>query len=55
MDNDLETSTPPMTSLRELEHATVELEQDVSLDDEEYLKRLSLLIAPGSILIDNSQ
>lgn len=50
LDNDPETSTPPMTSLRELEHATVELEQDVSLDDEEYLKRLSLLIAPGSSL-----
>ncbi|NBC05366.1 MAG: type II toxin-antitoxin system HipA family toxin [Bacteroidetes bacterium] len=50
LDNDSNYSTPPMTSLRELEHATVELEQDVLMDDEEYLKRLSLLIAPGSSL-----
>lgn len=50
LDNDSTYSTPPMTSLRELEHATIELEQDVSMEDEEYLKRLSLLIAPGSSL-----
>lgn len=50
LDNYPDYSTPPMTSLRELEHATFELERDVSLDDEEYLKRLSLLIAPGSSL-----
>ncbi|TVR13088.1 MAG: type II toxin-antitoxin system HipA family toxin [Balneolaceae bacterium] len=43
-------STPPMTSLRELERATNELEQDAPLDDAEYLKRLLLLIAPGSSL-----
>jgi len=50
LDNDPGYSTPPMTSLRELEHATKELEEDRSLDDKEYLKRLSLLIAPGSSL-----
>jgi serine/threonine-protein kinase HipA len=50
LDNDPGLSTPPMTSLRELEHATIELEEDRSLDDKEYLKRLSLLIAPGSSL-----
>ncbi|MEX1135402.1 MAG: HipA domain-containing protein [Balneolales bacterium] len=50
LDNDPAHSTPPMTSLRELERATNELEQDTSLDDKEYLKRLSLLIAPGSSL-----
>ena len=50
LDNDPFYFTPPMTSLRELEHATFELEQDGSLDDKEYLKRLSLLIAPGSSL-----
>lgn len=50
LDDDPTHSTPPMTSLRELEHATQELEQDTSLDDKEYLKRLSLLIAPGSSL-----
>ena len=50
LDDDPTHSTPPMTSLRELERATNELEQDRSLDDKEYLKRLSLLIAPGSSL-----
>jgi serine/threonine-protein kinase HipA len=50
LDNDPAHSTPPMTSLRELERATNELEDDTSLDDKEYLKRLSLLIAPGSSL-----
>ncbi|TVR29036.1 MAG: type II toxin-antitoxin system HipA family toxin [Balneolaceae bacterium] len=50
LDDDPADSTPPMTSLRELERATNELEQDASLDDQEYLKRLSLLIAPGSSL-----
>ena len=50
LDDDPTHSTPPMTSLRELERATNELEEDRSLDDKEYLKRLSLLIAPGSSL-----
>lgn len=50
LDNDPVYSTPPMTSLRELEHATFEFEQESSKDDKEYLKRLSLLIAPGSSL-----
>lgn len=50
LDDDPAHSTPPMTSLRELERATNELEEDTSLDDKEYLKRLSLLIAPGSSL-----
>lgn len=50
LDDDPAHSTPPMTSLRELERATNELEEDKSLDDKEYLKRLSLLIAPGSSL-----
>ena len=50
LNNDPDYSTPPMTSLRELERATNELEEDRSLDDKEYLKRLSLLIAPGSSL-----
>jgi serine/threonine-protein kinase HipA len=50
LDNNPEYSTPPMTSLRELEHATVEFEQGITSDDEAYLKRLSLLMAPGSSL-----
>lgn len=50
LDDDPDYSTPPMTSLRELEHATYELERDGSIEDKEYFKRLSLLIAPGSSL-----
>jgi len=50
LDDDPAHPTPPMTSLRELERATNELEDDTSLDDKEYVKRLSLLIAPGSSL-----
>lgn len=50
LDNDSTYATPPMTSLRELERATLELEQDASLEDKEYVKRLLLLIAPGSSL-----
>lgn len=50
LDNDSAHSTPPMTSLRELEHAARDFEEDKSPEDEAYLKRLSLLIAPGSSL-----
>ncbi len=50
LDDDPVHSTPPMTSLRELERAANELEEDRSLDDKEFLKRLMLLIAPGSSL-----
>ncbi len=50
LDNDPAHSIPPTASLRELERAANELEEDTSLNDKEYLKRLSLLIAPGSSL-----
>jgi serine/threonine-protein kinase HipA len=44
-----EMASPPWTSIKELEHASTIIEaQDV--DDKEYLKWLSLLIAPGSSL-----
>lgn len=39
----------PRTSLRELEHASLKFEED-NTDDREYLKWLSMLIAPGSSL-----
>lgn len=42
-------STPPWTSLRELEQASLDLEQD-DYDDEEALKWLNMLMAPGSSL-----
>lgn len=42
-------TVPPWTSLRQLEHASTQFEQDKS-DDREYLKWINLLIAPGSSL-----
>jgi serine/threonine-protein kinase HipA len=50
LDNDSVQSTPPWASLRELERAAHEFEEDKSLEDQAYLKRLSLLFAPGSSL-----
>lgn len=43
-------ATPPWTSLRELEHASLELEKDEDKEDDEALKWLNMLIAPGSSL-----
>ena len=45
-----EMASPPWTSLRELEYASLQLERDDIADDPEYLKWLSLLVAPGSSL-----
>ena len=42
-------ATPPWTSIRELEHASLKLEEDIT-DDAENLKWINLLIAPGSSL-----
>lgn len=42
-------ASPPWTSLRELEHASLKLEED-NTDDPEYLKWVAMLIAPGSSL-----
>lgn len=43
-------AAPPYTSLRELEQASLRLEQDKSTNDPEYLKLLNMLMAPGSSL-----
>jgi serine/threonine-protein kinase HipA len=43
-------ASPPWTSLRELEHASLQLEKDDIIDDPEYLKWLNMLMAPGSSL-----
>jgi serine/threonine-protein kinase HipA len=43
-------ATPPWTSLRELEQASLKLEQDDALLDPEYAHWLSVLIDPGSSL-----
>jgi serine/threonine-protein kinase HipA len=41
---------PPWTSLRDLEHASLELEKDDITDDPDYLMWLNMLLAPGSSL-----
>jgi serine/threonine-protein kinase HipA len=43
-------AAPPWTSLRELEYASLQLENDDSVENPDYLKWLNLLIAPGSSL-----
>jgi serine/threonine-protein kinase HipA len=50
LDNDDRHATPPMTSLRALEHASLELEGDDDFNSEQYKRNLALLIAPGSSL-----
>jgi len=48
-DND-ELASPPWTSLRELEHASLELERQGVEDDTDYARWLRMLIAPGGSL-----
>lgn len=43
-------ASPPWTSLRQLEQISLRLEDDDVIDDPEYLKWLSMLIAPGASL-----
>jgi serine/threonine-protein kinase HipA len=50
LDNNQMMSTPPWTSLRNLEQASLALEQDNVVDDPDYLKWLNMLMAPGSSL-----
>ncbi len=45
-----ELASPPWTSLRELEHASLQLEREDIVDDPDYLKWLNMLIVPGSSL-----
>ena len=49
LNDNKEMAAPPWTSLRELQHASLKFEED-NTDDPEYLKWLSMLIAPGSSL-----
>jgi serine/threonine-protein kinase HipA len=49
LNNDKNRAAPPFTSLRELEQASLKFEADNSTD-EDYLKWINLLIAPGSSL-----
>jgi len=48
--NNEQLAAPPMTSLRELEHAVRQVEDAKDVDDPDYLKWLNLLISPGSSL-----
>ena len=50
MNDQKKMATPPWTSLRELEQASLKLEQDDALLDPEYAHWLSVLIDPGSSL-----
>ncbi|MCK9404157.1 MAG: HipA domain-containing protein [Chitinophagaceae bacterium] len=43
-------ASPPWTSLKELEYASLQLEKDDAVNDPDYLKWLNLLVAPGSSL-----
>ena len=46
LNDDKEMASPPWTSLKELEHASLQFEKDNITDDPEYLKWLNMLIAP---------
>ncbi|HAW93396.1 MULTISPECIES: type II toxin-antitoxin system HipA family toxin [unclassified Arsukibacterium] len=50
LDNHVEFVAPPMASLRELEHAAMQIEKDDNIDSDEYYRWLKMLIAPGSSL-----
>lgn len=43
-------ASPPWTSLRELEQISLRLEEEDVIEDPEYLKWLSMLVAPGASL-----
>lgn len=50
LDNNAELAAPPMASLRELEHAALEIEKDDNINSDEYYHWLKILISPGSSL-----
>jgi serine/threonine-protein kinase HipA len=50
LDNNKELSSPPWTSLRALEHASLEIEKDDAEKKTNYSKWLKMLIAPGGSL-----
>ena len=50
LDDDLELASPPWTSLRELEHASLQLERADADRDPHYNKWLRMLVAPGRSL-----
>lgn len=50
LDNNHDFATPPWTSLRELEHASLKIEEDNSEKNSSYGEWLKLLVVPGSSL-----
>lgn len=50
LDNNRNYTAPPWTSIRELEHASLELEKNIEQDNPNLLKWINLLMAPGSSL-----
>jgi serine/threonine-protein kinase HipA len=50
LDNNRDYAAPPWTSIRELEHASLELEKNIEQDNPNLLKWLNILMAPGSSL-----
>ena len=50
LNNNREMAAPPWTSLRELEQICLRLEEEDVMDDPDYLRWLSMLIAPGASL-----
>jgi len=50
LDNDRIYAAPPWTSLREIEHASLEIEKDDAEKNQNYKKWLNMLIAPGGSL-----
>ncbi len=50
LDNNEKLAAPPLSSLRELEHAVSQLESSKNITDPEYLKWLYMLMSPGSSL-----
>lgn len=50
LNDNREMASPPWASLRELEEISLRLEEDDIIDDPEYFKWLSMLVAPGASL-----
>ena len=49
MDNDRSLATPPWASIRELEHASLQIEREDHVDTPEHTRWIDMLVAPGSV------
>ena len=50
MDNDRSLATPPWASIRELEHASLQIEREDNAGIPEHTRWIDMLVAPGSSL-----